>query len=71
MYNLVLFHPDDGSVESWTAGGNVDETRRGPDNPEPRWGRSSHFWGELLKMSGQSAKDAWNDSAEHEIPSDG
>jgi salicylate hydroxylase len=36
-YNLVLAHPDDGSVESWTAEGCVDDMRQEFDEFEPRY----------------------------------
>ena len=35
-YNLVLVHPDDGSVESWTAEGSADKMRHDFDDFEPR-----------------------------------
>ena len=36
MYNIVLAHPDDGSVESWTAEGSADKMREEFDDFEPR-----------------------------------
>ena len=36
VYNLVLLHPDDGSVESWTAEGSADKMRAEFDDFEPR-----------------------------------
>ncbi|EIN04497.1 FAD/NAD(P)-binding domain-containing protein [Punctularia strigosozonata HHB-11173 SS5] len=35
-FNLVLLHPDDGSVESWTAEGSADKMRRDFADFEPR-----------------------------------
>ncbi|PIL28047.1 hypothetical protein GSI_09799 [Ganoderma sinense ZZ0214-1] len=35
-YNLVLIHPDDGSVESWTAEGSADKMRADFADYEPR-----------------------------------
>ncbi|KZO91484.1 FAD/NAD(P)-binding domain-containing protein [Calocera viscosa TUFC12733] len=35
-YNLVLLHPDDGSVESWTAEGSADKMRADFEGWEPR-----------------------------------
>ncbi|KZO90144.1 FAD/NAD(P)-binding domain-containing protein [Calocera viscosa TUFC12733] len=35
-FNLVLAHPDDGSVESWTAEGSADKMRNDFDGWEPR-----------------------------------
>jgi len=36
LYYLILVHPDDGSVESWTGQGNVDKMRHEFSNFEPR-----------------------------------
>jgi salicylate hydroxylase len=36
-YNLVLLHPDDGSVESWTAEGSADKMRADFADFEPRF----------------------------------
>ncbi len=38
-YNLVLIHPDDGSVESWTAEGSADKMRADFADYEPRYAR--------------------------------
>lgn len=35
-YNLVLLHPDNGSVESWTAEGSADRMREDFADFEPR-----------------------------------
>ena len=35
-YNVVLLHPDDGSVESWTAEGSADKMREDFADFEPR-----------------------------------
>ena len=35
-YNIVLVHPDDGSVESWTAEGSADKMRADFADYEPR-----------------------------------
>ncbi|KAH8116622.1 FAD/NAD-binding domain-containing protein [Phellopilus nigrolimitatus] len=35
-YNLVMLHPDDGSVESWTAEGSAEKMRADFDDYEPR-----------------------------------
>ena len=35
-YNLVLIHPDDGSVESWTAEGSADKLRADFADYDPR-----------------------------------
>lgn len=35
-YNMVLIHPDDGSVESWTAEGSADKMRADFSDFEPR-----------------------------------
>lgn len=35
-YNLVLLHPDDGSVESWAAEGSADKMRADFAGWEPR-----------------------------------
>jgi len=35
-YNMVLLHPDDGSVESWTAEGSADKMREDFKDFEPR-----------------------------------
>lgn len=35
-YNLVMLHPDDGSVESWTAEGSAEKMREDFDDFEPR-----------------------------------
>lgn len=34
---MVLLHPDDGSVESWTAEGSADKMRQDFDDFEPRF----------------------------------
>jgi len=36
-YNLVLLHPDDGSVESWTEEGSGDKMRADFADFEPRY----------------------------------
>ncbi|KDQ50635.1 hypothetical protein JAAARDRAFT_141673, partial [Jaapia argillacea MUCL 33604] len=36
-FNLVLLHPEDGSVESWTAEGSADKMRTDFGDFEPRW----------------------------------
>ncbi|KAI0721770.1 hypothetical protein C8Q72DRAFT_787710 [Fomitopsis betulina] len=36
LYNLVMLHPDDGSVESWTAEGSADKMRADFADFEPR-----------------------------------
>ena len=36
-YNLVLIHPDDGSVESWTAEGSADKLRADFADYDPRY----------------------------------
>lgn len=33
---MVLLHPDDGSIESWTAEGSADEMRHEFNDFEPR-----------------------------------
>jgi len=38
-FNLVLLHPDDGSVESWTAEGSAEKMRRDFSDFEPRVGK--------------------------------
>ena len=40
-YNVVLAHPDDGSVESWTAEGSADKMRADFADYEPRYARTS------------------------------
>ena len=37
LYNLVMLHPDDGSVESWTAEGSADKMRADFADFEPRY----------------------------------
>ena len=36
MYYIVLLHPDDGSVESWTAEGNIEKMKHDFIEFEPR-----------------------------------
>lgn len=36
LYNIVLVHPDDGSVESWEAKGSADKMRKDFEDFEPR-----------------------------------
>ena len=36
-FNLVMVHPDDGSVESWTAEDSADKMRRDFSDFEPRY----------------------------------
>ena len=35
-FNLVMLHPDDGSVESWTAEGSADKLRADFEDDDPR-----------------------------------
>ncbi len=58
-YNLVLIHPDDGSVESWTAEGSADKMCADFADYEPRYARRpslafmlSHFSRRIHKILG-------------------
>ncbi|EJD42354.1 FAD/NAD(P)-binding domain-containing protein [Auricularia subglabra TFB-10046 SS5] len=48
-YNIVLLHPDDGSVESWTAEGSADKMRADFANWEPRVEKLLSFVPSTLK----------------------
>lgn len=48
-YNLVLLHPDDGSVESWTAEGSAEKMRRDFGDFEPRVRKILQFVQSTLK----------------------
>ncbi|KAH7097994.1 FAD/NAD(P)-binding domain-containing protein [Auriculariales sp. MPI-PUGE-AT-0066] len=48
-YNLVLIHPDDGSVESWTAAGSADKMRADFAGWEPRVDKLLSFVPSTLK----------------------
>ncbi|GJJ14116.1 hypothetical protein Clacol_008373 [Clathrus columnatus] len=48
-YNLVLIHPDDGSVESWTAQGSADKMRKDFEDFEPRVQKLLSFVPSTLK----------------------
>ncbi|KAI0739994.1 FAD/NAD(P)-binding domain-containing protein [Daedaleopsis nitida] len=48
-YNIVLAHPDDGSVESWTAEGSADKMRADFADFEPRLGKILGFVKSTLK----------------------
>jgi len=60
-YNLVLLHPDDGSVESWTAEGSADKMRRDFDDFEPRARKLLGFVQSTLKWRLMDRKplDKW------------
>ncbi|TFY78523.1 hypothetical protein EWM64_g5491 [Hericium alpestre] len=60
-YNLVLLHPDDGSVESWTAEGSADKMRRDFADFEPRVQKMLSFVSSTLKwrLMDRSALEHW------------
>jgi len=43
-YNLALFHPDDGSVESWKEEGSADKMRDDFADFEPRYVTRLELW---------------------------
>ncbi|EPQ53357.1 FAD/NAD P-binding domain-containing protein [Gloeophyllum trabeum ATCC 11539] len=49
LFNLVLLHPDDGSVESWTAEGSADKMRADFADFEPRVRKLLNFVSSTLK----------------------
>lgn len=63
-FNVVLLHPDDGSVESWTAEGNADKMRSDFSDFEPRYEERdsysgvchSYFRVEFADCSGSSGR---------------
>ncbi|TFY64344.1 hypothetical protein EVG20_g5982, partial [Dentipellis fragilis] len=60
-YNLVLLHPDDGSVESWTAEGSADKMRSDFADFEPRVQKLLGFVKSTLKwrLMDRSALPRW------------
>lgn len=48
-YNVVLLHPDDGSVESWTAEGSAEKMRKDFEDFEPRIQKILSFIPSTLK----------------------
>ncbi|TFK46276.1 FAD/NAD(P)-binding domain-containing protein [Heliocybe sulcata] len=49
LYNVVLLHPDDGSVESWTAEGSADKMKTDFGDFEPRIRKLLDFVSSTLK----------------------
>lgn len=60
-YNLVLLHPDDGSVESWSAEGSADKMRADFDGWEPRVAKLLSFVPSTLKwkLMDRRPLDTW------------
>jgi len=60
-YNLVLLHPDDGSVESWTAEGSADKMRADFADFEPRVKKLLSFVQSTLKwrLMDRQTLDTW------------
>ncbi|THH15909.1 hypothetical protein EW146_g4651 [Bondarzewia mesenterica] len=60
-YNLVLLHPDDGSVESWTAAGSADKMRKEFADFEPRVQKLLSYVQSTLKwrLMDRQALDTW------------
>ncbi|ETW76283.1 hypothetical protein HETIRDRAFT_156655 [Heterobasidion irregulare TC 32-1] len=60
-FNLVLLHPDDGSVESWTAEGSADKMRADFKDFEPRVQKLLAYVNSTLKwrLMDRPALDSW------------
>ncbi|GBE85602.1 FAD-dependent monooxygenase OpS4 [Sparassis crispa] len=64
-YNLVLLHPDDGSVESWTAEGSADKMRADFADFEPRVQKMIAMVNSTLKwrLMDRQPLDTWIDKS--------
>lgn len=51
-----MLHPDDGSVESWSAEGSAEKMRHDFADFEPRWEGNIHSWYQLLSSPEQCAQ---------------